>query len=135
MKIILNCAHVAVCYFSRCFSFLQKDDQPDMESNLYMYLYFVVFIIFGSFFTLNLFVGVIIDNFNQQKKKISVLVMLQRTRSYTRNLKFLLTVTRSLIMKLQEMTFSFFPLCNLNTQIFPSISKPLKLSLLLGKST
>ncbi|KFW03551.1 Sodium channel protein type 5 subunit alpha, partial [Fulmarus glacialis] len=36
-----------------------------------MYLYFVNFIIFGSFFTLNLFVGVIIDNFNQQKKKIS----------------------------------------------------------------
>ncbi|KAF2983646.1 hypothetical protein EK904_005574 [Melospiza melodia maxima] len=48
-----------------------KDDQPEMEYNLYMYLYFVNFIIFGSFFTLNLFVGVIIDNFNQQKKKIS----------------------------------------------------------------
>uniref|UniRef100_A0A8C2JLZ2 Sodium channel protein n=1 Tax=Cyprinus carpio TaxID=7962 RepID=A0A8C2JLZ2_CYPCA len=44
--------------------------QPDKESNLYMYLYFVIFIIFGSFFTLNLFIGVIIDNFNQQKKKI-----------------------------------------------------------------
>ncbi|NXT62069.1 SCN5A protein, partial [Chaetops frenatus] len=49
----------------------EKDDQPKMENNLYMYLYFVIFIIFGSFFTLNLFVGVIIDNFNQQKKKIS----------------------------------------------------------------
>ncbi|KAM3678963.1 sodium channel protein type 5 subunit alpha-like [Ammospiza maritima maritima] len=49
----------------------EKDDQPEMEYNLYMYLYFVNFIIFGSFFTLNLFVGVIIDNFNQQKKKIS----------------------------------------------------------------
>lgn len=36
-----------------------------------MYFYFVIFIIFGSFFTLNLFIGVIIDNFNQQKKKIS----------------------------------------------------------------
>lgn len=35
-----------------------------------MYLYFVIFIIFGSFFTLNLFIGVIIDNFNQQKRKI-----------------------------------------------------------------
>ncbi|XP_058888272.1 sodium channel protein type 2 subunit alpha-like isoform X2 [Acipenser ruthenus] len=43
--------------------------QPDYEVNLYMYLYFVIFIIFGSFFTLNLFIGVIIDNFNQQKKK------------------------------------------------------------------
>uniref|UniRef100_A0A8C3VBY4 Sodium channel protein n=1 Tax=Catharus ustulatus TaxID=91951 RepID=A0A8C3VBY4_CATUS len=46
-------------------------DQPKYEDNLYMYLYFVIFIIFGSFFTLNLFIGVIIDNFNQQKKKIS----------------------------------------------------------------
>ncbi|NXF86075.1 SCN5A protein, partial [Eubucco bourcierii] len=48
----------------------EKNEQPKMESNLFMYLYFVNFIIFGSFFTLNLFVGVIIDNFNQQKKKI-----------------------------------------------------------------
>ncbi|XP_048858105.1 sodium channel protein type 4 subunit alpha-like isoform X1 [Brienomyrus brachyistius] len=47
------------------------EEQPIKEVNLYMYLYFVVFIIFGSFFTLNLFIGVIIDNFNQQKRKIS----------------------------------------------------------------
>ncbi|KAM8758240.1 sodium channel protein type 5 subunit alpha isoform 1-T1 [Rhynchonycteris naso] len=46
------------------------EEQPQWEHSLYMYLYFVVFIIFGSFFTLNLFIGVIIDNFNQQKKKI-----------------------------------------------------------------
>ncbi|XP_029953820.1 sodium channel protein type 4 subunit alpha A [Salarias fasciatus] len=45
------------------------EEQPDYEANLYMYMYFVIFIIFGSFFTLNLFIGVIIDNFNQQKKK------------------------------------------------------------------
>ncbi|XP_078084359.1 sodium channel, voltage-gated, type I-like, alpha isoform X10 [Mustelus asterias] len=45
------------------------EEQPDYECNLYMYFYFVIFIIFGSFFTLNLFIGVIIDNFNQQKKK------------------------------------------------------------------
>ncbi|XP_066208219.1 sodium channel protein type 10 subunit alpha isoform X2 [Saccopteryx leptura] len=43
---------------------------PPWEASRYMYLYFVVFIIFGGFFTLNLFVGVIIDNFNQQKKKL-----------------------------------------------------------------
>ncbi|XP_033021876.1 sodium channel protein type 5 subunit alpha-like [Lacerta agilis] len=43
--------------------------QPKWEANKYMYIYFVIFIICGSFFTLNLFVGVIIDNFNQQKKK------------------------------------------------------------------
>ncbi|XP_062435199.1 sodium channel protein type 2 subunit alpha-like isoform X12 [Rhea pennata] len=46
------------------------EKQPKYECNLYMYLYFVAFIIFGSFFTLNLFIGVIIDNFNQQKKKL-----------------------------------------------------------------
>uniref|UniRef100_A0A3Q3QHN2 Sodium channel protein n=1 Tax=Monopterus albus TaxID=43700 RepID=A0A3Q3QHN2_MONAL len=48
----------------------EVEEQPSYEVNLYMYLYFVIFIIFGSFFTLNLFIGVIIDNFNQQKKKI-----------------------------------------------------------------
>nr|XP_047903745.1 sodium channel protein type 4 subunit alpha isoform X2 [Anser cygnoides] len=45
------------------------EEQPSYEINLYMYIYFVIFIIFGAFFTLNLFIGVIIDNFNQQKKK------------------------------------------------------------------
>ncbi|XP_030199700.1 sodium channel, voltage-gated, type I-like, alpha isoform X2 [Gadus morhua] len=45
------------------------DEQPVYEINLKMYLFFVIFIIFGAFFTLNLFIGVIIDNFNQQKKK------------------------------------------------------------------
>ncbi|KAH3854426.1 hypothetical protein DPMN_096968 [Dreissena polymorpha] len=45
------------------------DIQPDNEINSMMYLFFVLFIILGSFFTLNLFIGVIIDNFNRQKKK------------------------------------------------------------------
>ncbi|XP_049622405.1 sodium channel protein type 11 subunit alpha [Suncus etruscus] len=49
----------------------EQGQQPGYEVNVYMYIYFVVFIIFGSFFTLNLFIGVIIDNFNQQQKKIS----------------------------------------------------------------
>ncbi|XP_061763638.1 sodium channel protein type 4 subunit alpha A isoform X1 [Nerophis ophidion] len=48
----------------------EVEEQPSYEVNLYMYVYFVIFIIFGSFFTLNLFIGVIIDNFNQQKKKL-----------------------------------------------------------------
>ncbi|XP_069117322.1 sodium channel protein para-like isoform X6 [Argopecten irradians] len=45
------------------------DKQPFRENSILYYLYFVFFIIFGSFFTLNLFIGVIIENFNQQKKK------------------------------------------------------------------
>ncbi|XP_050192234.1 LOW QUALITY PROTEIN: sodium channel protein type 10 subunit alpha-like [Myiozetetes cayanensis] len=47
------------------------NEQPEFEASLYMYTYFVVFIIFGSFFMLNLFIGVVISNFNQQRKKIS----------------------------------------------------------------
>ncbi|XP_075980866.1 na channel protein 60E isoform X3 [Anticarsia gemmatalis] len=43
--------------------------QPAREANLYAYIYFVIFIVCGSFFTLNLFIGVIIDNFNMLKKK------------------------------------------------------------------
>lgn len=34
-------------------------------------IYFLIFIIFGSFFTLNLFIGVIIENFNTLKKKVT----------------------------------------------------------------
>ncbi|GFR23957.1 sodium channel protein 60E [Trichonephila clavata] len=43
--------------------------QPYAEANFPAYIYFVTFIICGSFFTLNLFIGVIIDNFNMLKKK------------------------------------------------------------------
>ena len=61
------------CNFLKCFFlYFQLGQQPIREVNIYMYLYFVFFIIFGSFFTLNLFIGVIIDNFNEQKKKISL---------------------------------------------------------------
>lgn len=49
---------------------LQKDLQPDDESNFSGYMYFVIFIIIGAFFVLNLFVGVIIDNFNTLKRKV-----------------------------------------------------------------
>lgn len=47
------------------------DLQPEYEANLYAYIYFVIFIVCGAFFTLNLFIGVIIDNFNMLKKKVS----------------------------------------------------------------
>ncbi|RMX45224.1 hypothetical protein pdam_00020953 [Pocillopora damicornis] len=47
----------------------EVDKQPQMNSNMIAYIYFVAFIILGSFFVLNLFVGVVIDNFNSLKKK------------------------------------------------------------------
>ncbi|KAF0036322.1 hypothetical protein F2P81_011634 [Scophthalmus maximus] len=46
----------------------EVEDQPDYEVNIYMYIYFVVFIIFGSFFTLNLFIGQDIFMTEEQKK-------------------------------------------------------------------
>ncbi|KAM7542432.1 hypothetical protein Aperf_G00000004812 [Anoplocephala perfoliata] len=45
------------------------DQQPVYNNATSYYLFFVIFIIVGSFFTLNLFIGVIIQNFNMQKKK------------------------------------------------------------------
>ncbi|KAM6966795.1 sodium channel protein type 4 subunit alpha B [Tautogolabrus adspersus] len=65
------------------------EDQPMYEANLYMYVYFVCFIIFGSFFTLNLFIGVIIDNFNQQKSKMggTDLFMTEEQKKYYNAMK------------------------------------------------
>ena len=50
--------------------FYQVDQQPVDDNNMIAYIYFVAFIILGSFFVLNLFVGVVIDNFNSLKKKV-----------------------------------------------------------------
>ena len=50
----------------------EVDQQPQYEASLYNYFYFVIFIVCGSFFTLNLFIGVIIDNFNALKKKVNL---------------------------------------------------------------
>ncbi|XP_036392034.1 sodium channel protein type 4 subunit alpha B-like [Megalops cyprinoides] len=51
------------------------EDQPLYEDNVYMYLYFVIFIIFGSFFSFSLFIGVLIDNYSQQKAKFGNIFM------------------------------------------------------------
>ena len=48
------------------------DKQPERLAQPANYIFFIIFIIVGSFFTLNLFIGVIIENFNVQKKKMSV---------------------------------------------------------------
>ncbi|KAG7267232.1 LOW QUALITY PROTEIN: hypothetical protein CRUP_010661 [Coryphaenoides rupestris] len=44
-----------------------QDEQPEYEINFKMYLYFVIFIIFGAFFTLNLFIGDIFMTEEQKK--------------------------------------------------------------------
>ncbi len=47
----------------------QVDLQPQLNYNFYTQIYFVVFIVLGAFFILNLFIGVIIDNFNRLKQQ------------------------------------------------------------------
>jgi hypothetical protein len=43
------------------------DSNPRFENNLGWAALFIFFIVFGSFFILNLLVGVVIDNFNIEK--------------------------------------------------------------------
>mmetsp|Transcript_3541 Transcript_3541/g.12709 ORF Transcript_3541/g.12709 Transcript_3541/m.12709 type:complete len:1714 (-) Transcript_3541:989-6130(-) len=45
------------------------DKQPLRDTNQWACIFFVVFIIVGSFFVMNLFVGVTIDKFNEMKEK------------------------------------------------------------------
>ena len=49
------------------------DEQPYRDAGFWYNWYFVFFIIVGSFITLNLFIGVIIDNFNMLKKKVCIM--------------------------------------------------------------
>eukprot|EP00002_Diphylleia_rotans_P018406 TRINITY_DN3563_c0_g1_i4.p1 TRINITY_DN3563_c0_g1~~TRINITY_DN3563_c0_g1_i4.p1 ORF type:complete len:1670 (+),score=301.84 TRINITY_DN3563_c0_g1_i4:113-5122(+) len=45
------------------------DKQPQFNNRPQMILYFVLFIIFGAFFMVNLFVSVVVDNFHQLQKE------------------------------------------------------------------
>lgn len=58
----------------------EVDMQPQWEASLHNYFYFIIFIVCGSFFTLNLFIGVIIDNFNMLKKQVRVVALTSSTR-------------------------------------------------------
>jgi hypothetical protein len=44
------------------------DMQPMINYNLYWSLFFIMFILFGNFLILNLFVGVVVSTFNKEKK-------------------------------------------------------------------
>ena len=52
------------------------DDQPVQGYKEYRIFYFIVYIVIGNIFLLNLFVGVVIDSFNKQKEKMWGYVML-----------------------------------------------------------
>uniref|UniRef100_A0A3Q0RKV7 Ion transport domain-containing protein n=1 Tax=Amphilophus citrinellus TaxID=61819 RepID=A0A3Q0RKV7_AMPCI len=66
----------------------QVEDQPLYESNLYMYLYFIGFIIIGCFFTLNIFIRVFIDTIHKHRNKIGKHVfMTEEQQKYLRKMK------------------------------------------------
>lgn len=44
--------------------------QPKTDSNEIMALYFITFVFIGSFFIINLFVGIIVDSFSKEKEKL-----------------------------------------------------------------
>ena len=46
-----------------------KFTQPQRDANPWMAFFFVFFVVMGAFFVMNLFVGVIIDKFNEMKEK------------------------------------------------------------------
>eukprot|EP01029_Cantina_marsupialis_P023747 TRINITY_DN5981_c0_g2_i1.p1 TRINITY_DN5981_c0_g2~~TRINITY_DN5981_c0_g2_i1.p1 ORF type:complete len:1476 (+),score=490.12 TRINITY_DN5981_c0_g2_i1:408-4430(+) len=46
------------------------DMQPVRNSNELYLIYFIIFMVFGCFFMMNLFVGVVIDNFNHMKEEL-----------------------------------------------------------------
>ncbi|CAF4138409.1 unnamed protein product [Rotaria sp. Silwood2] len=88
------------------------DVQPQYETNVYILIYFVLFIIFGSFFTLNLFIGVVIDNFNQQKRKLRAdgsidMFMTEDQKKYYNAMKKN-GFTIECIMKLIALNFKYF---------------------------
>lgn len=43
------------------------ENQPITENNLYFSIYFILFMVVGALLVVNLFIGVIIDNFNKIK--------------------------------------------------------------------
>merc|ERR1711871_1839604 len=46
-----------------------KDMQHKRDANKYVIIFFVLFMLIGAFFVMELFVGVVIDNFNRLKDK------------------------------------------------------------------
>ncbi len=50
--------------------------QPKRDTHVVKALYFILFIIVGHMFILNLFVGVVIDNFNHMKEQLGGYILL-----------------------------------------------------------
>lgn len=54
-----------LCQFSSCLFFNSSPHQPIQNHNPWMLLYFISFLLIVSFFVLNMFVGVVVENFHK----------------------------------------------------------------------
>ena len=68
-------------------------EQPSRERSFSYAIYFIIFIIFGSFFLLNLFIGVIVDSFSELKKEMEIsaveVFLTENQRNYYKTIKAL----------------------------------------------
>jgi hypothetical protein len=46
------------------------DMQPIREAGLYWSLFFILFVLFGDFFIMNLFAGAVVMTFNKEKERL-----------------------------------------------------------------
>jgi len=60
------------------------DKEPSKNANVWLILYFMSFMIIGSQFIINLFVGVVIDNFNtiKEKEELGNMFVTEQQRSW-----------------------------------------------------
>eukprot|EP00656_Telonema_subtile_P054003 TRINITY_DN7944_c0_g1_i4.p1 TRINITY_DN7944_c0_g1~~TRINITY_DN7944_c0_g1_i4.p1 ORF type:complete len:1564 (+),score=583.71 TRINITY_DN7944_c0_g1_i4:124-4815(+) len=66
-------------------------EQPERNSSWWFALYFVAFIIIGSFLVMNLFVGAVVDNFSQAKASTGrSMVLTQEQEDFTEGLRMML---------------------------------------------
>eukprot|EP00759_Apiculatamorpha_spiralis_P048850 PhF_6_TR44136/c0_g1_i1/m.67462 len=76
------------------------DNGPQRDNNPLMGLYFVVFVVIGAFFMLNLFVGVVIYNFNSVKSQMDGLYMLtQEQKLWVETQRFMLNFRPTVKLK------------------------------------
>lgn len=69
-----------------------SDNYDDKDSTVLIILFYVMFIVVGSFFVINLFVGVVIDNFNslKQAKEGGSVFMTDEQKEWSNTRKFVM---------------------------------------------
>jgi len=85
------------------------DRQPTRDSNVVWVFFFVAFLLVGAFFVLELFVGVIIDNFNKIRDKNGRGLMTPAQREWASTQAFIMSIKPE--KRIQKPTGSFRQIC------------------------